>query len=141
MPGSKNKAVDERKLYRQAYYLSIFTILYNLAEGIVSIIFGYRDETLTLFGFGMDSFIEVISGAGILMMILRISKNPETSKGPHEKRALKITGLSFYILAAGLTAGIIINILSKHKPETTLSGHNYLSNFHSCDGLADDGKK
>lgn len=112
----------EDKLYRKAYYLSLFTIAYNMVEGIVSLIFGYSDETMTLFGFGLDSFIEVVSGAGILIMILRISKNPLSEKGSFEKTALKITGTSFYILAAGLTIGIFINLFSGHKPETTLSG-------------------
>ncbi len=114
--------VSEDKLYRKAYLLSIFTIGYNVLEGIVSLIFGYSDETLTLFGFGLDSFIEVISGTGILMMILRIGKNPSAPKGEFETKALKITGTGFYILAAGLSAGIVFSFFSKHKPETTLSG-------------------
>jgi divalent metal cation (Fe/Co/Zn/Cd) transporter len=112
----------EDKLYRKAYYLSLFTIAYNIVEGIVSLIFGYSDETMTLFGFGLDSFIEVVSGTGILIMILRIGKNPSSEKGSFEKTALKITGTSFYILATGLTIGIFIDLFSGHKPETTLSG-------------------
>lgn len=114
--------VSEVKLYRKAYYLSLFTIVYNIIEGIVSLIFGYSDETMTLFGFGLDSFIEVISGVGILTMIIRISKNPLSQKGDFEKTALKITGTSFYILAVGLTIGIFIDLFSGHKPVTTLSG-------------------
>ena len=39
-------------------------------------ILGYQDETLTLFGFRVDSFIEVISGIGIALMILRIRLTP-----------------------------------------------------------------
>ena len=66
----------ELKLFRQAYYLSLFTIFYNIIEGLVSMFPGYEDETLTLFGFGIDSFIEVMSGIGIAVMILRIRKNP-----------------------------------------------------------------
>jgi divalent metal cation (Fe/Co/Zn/Cd) transporter len=114
--------VSEDKLYRKAYFLSLFTIIYNIIEGIVSLIFGYSDEAMTLLGFGLDSFIEVISGAGILIMILRIGKNPFSEKGNFEKTALKITGTSFYTLAVGLTIGIFIDLFSGHKPETTLSG-------------------
>ena len=50
------------KLYKEAYWLSLFTIIYNIIEGLVSINMGYKDETLVLFGFGVDSFIEVLSG-------------------------------------------------------------------------------
>ncbi len=85
-------------------------------------ILGYEDETLTLFGFGVDSFIEVMSGIGIAMMILRIKQNPESPKSTFEKKALKITGMSFYLLSGGLILGIVLNIIKHHKPETTLWG-------------------
>ena len=85
-------------------------------------ILGYKDDTLTLFGFGVDSFIEVMSGIGIAVMILRIQQNPESSKNEFEIKALKITGTSFYLLSAGLLIGIIINIINNHKLETALWG-------------------
>jgi divalent metal cation (Fe/Co/Zn/Cd) transporter len=113
---------SEEKFYRQAYALSLFTIFYNIAEGVVSMILGYADETLSLFGFGADSFIEVMSGAGIAMMILRIKNNPASPKGSFEKTALKITGTAFYLLSAGLLAGVVLNLITRHKPETTLWG-------------------
>ena len=52
--------------------LSMITIFYNIAEGLVSIGFGLEDETLALFGFGLDSFVELISGIGILHLIIRM---------------------------------------------------------------------
>jgi divalent metal cation (Fe/Co/Zn/Cd) transporter len=108
--------------YKKAYQLSLFTIFYNIFEGLVSMILGFKDETLTLFGFGVDSFIEVVSGIGIAVMILRIQQYPESSKNEFEIKALKITGTSFYLLSAGLLVGIILNIIKNHKPETTLWG-------------------
>ena len=112
----------EEKLYKRAYALSLFTIIYNLAEGIISMLLGYQDETLTLFGFGVDSFIEVMSGIGIAIMIQRIRRNPSSSKSEFEIRALKITGTAFYLLSSGLLAGIIVSIVNNHKPETTFWG-------------------
>jgi len=113
---------SEQKFYRQAYRLSLFTIFYNIAEGIISMILGYADETLSLFGFGADSFIEVMSGIGIAIMILRIKRNPDSPKSTFEKTALKITGTAFYLLSVGLLIGIVINLITRHKPETTLWG-------------------
>lgn len=114
--------LSEIKLYQKAYHLSLFTIGYNLVEGLVSMLLGYEDETLALFGFGVDSFIEVMSGLGIAIMILRIRLNPQSSKSGFEIRALKITGTAFYLLSAGLIAGIISSLLAHHKPQTTFWG-------------------
>lgn len=113
---------EELKLYKQAYLLSLFTIFYNVIEGVVSMLLGYTDETLTLFGFGVDSFIEVISGLGIAVMILRIKRNPASSKSDFEIKALKITGTSFYLLSVGLLVGFILNLINHHRPETTFWG-------------------
>jgi divalent metal cation (Fe/Co/Zn/Cd) transporter len=113
---------EELQLYKRAYILSLFTIFYNIAEGIISMILGFSDETLALFGFGVDSFIEVISGAGIAMMVTRIRKHPESRISTFEIAALKLTGTAFYILSAGLLAGIIINIVTGHRPETAIAG-------------------
>jgi len=112
----------EKALYDRALLLSLFTIFYNIAEGIISMIIGYHDETLTLFGFGADSFIEVLSGTGILVMIIRIRQNPDNPRRKFEINALKVTGTAFYLLSAGLLAAVILNIIRGQKPETTLWG-------------------
>jgi len=116
------KRTNFDRYWNYALWLAVFTILYNLAEGLISIFFGISDETLTLFGFGVDSFIEVMSGIGILAMVLRIRQNPDTDRSTFERTALRITGTSFYILVAGLAITAIYNIFVGHKPETTLPG-------------------
>jgi len=116
----QNKSVEQ--LYKQVWALSLFTIFYNILEGLASTIIGFDDETLALFGFGVDSFIEVISGIGIAVMVYRMKKNSYTSKTKFEINALRITGTSFYLLSAGLAIGVVLNIIQHHQPETTLWG-------------------
>jgi divalent metal cation (Fe/Co/Zn/Cd) transporter len=110
------------KYWTYALWLALFTIFYNLAEGLVSVFFGVTDEALTLFGFGVDSFIEVMSGIGILAMVLRIRQHPDTPRSQFETTALRVTGISFYLLAVGLAITAIYNIFTRHKPTTTLPG-------------------
>lgn len=110
------------KYWNYALWLALFTIFYNLAEGLVSISFGVSDEALTLFGFGVDSFIEVMSGIGILAMVLRIRQHPDAPRSQFERTALRVTGTSFYLLVVGLAATAIYNLFNGHKPETTLPG-------------------
>jgi len=113
---------EQRKLYSRAHLLAILTIYYNLVEGIVSVWAGASDETLALFGFGVDSFIEVISAIGVWHMIGRIRANNGETKDAFEQRALRITGSSFYVLTAGLVLMAILNIYQQHKPVTTRWG-------------------
>lgn len=110
------------KLWQYALWLALFTIFYNIAEGLVSIYFGAHDETLTLFGFGIDSFIEVLSGIGILAMVIRIRQNTDAPRSKFEQNALRTTGVSFYILALGLGITAIYNLFTAHKPTTTIPG-------------------
>jgi divalent metal cation (Fe/Co/Zn/Cd) transporter len=109
-------------LYKWASALALITIIYNIVEGIVSVYFGFDDETIALFGFGLDSFVEVISGVGIWHMINRMRKNNHGNTDSFEKQALKITGTAFYILAFGLVVTSILNIYYGHQPETTFWG-------------------
>ena len=120
-----NIAVEKsrpHKYYRIAFALALFTIIYNLGEGILSTYFGYEDESLALFGFGVDSFIEVLSGLGIAHMILRIQQSPESKRDDFERTALRITGYAFYILVFGLVSAGLYNLWTGHKPVTTFWG-------------------
>jgi hypothetical protein len=110
-------------LYRRASILALITIFYNLLEGVVSVGFGASDETFALFGFGLDSFVEVISGIGVWHMIRRQrGAAPGAPRDPFEQRALRITGGAFYLLAAGLAVASVLNLVGGHRPETTFWG-------------------
>jgi len=109
-------------LYKWAYILALVTVFYNIIEGGVSVGFGMKDETISLFGFGLDSFVEVISGVGILHMTRQLKWCNGEEKDSFEQRALRITGTAFYILAFGLIVTAAINIYTGHKPETTYWG-------------------
>ena len=97
-------------------------ITVNIAEGLVSVFFGLEDESMSLFGFGLDSFVEVISGVGIWHMIRRIRQNEGENPDRFEQRALRITGTGFYLLTAGLAITAVVDLYRGHKPETTFWG-------------------
>ena len=115
---------DQKKLINTALILSLVTIFYNLAEGVISIYFGLDDETLALLGFGVDSFVEVISGIGILHMIIRMKRigDDPASRDKFERTALRVTGFAFYLLTAGLVFGAVMNVIQGSEPETTIVG-------------------
>jgi len=114
--------MDNKKLINTAIILSIITIIYNIVEGLIAIYFGMEDETLALFGFGADSFVEVISGIGILHMVLRMKKSPIAKRDGFERQALRVTGFAFFLLVVGLILGSVFNIIENTKPDTTIAG-------------------
>jgi len=113
---------DNKRLINIAMFLSFFTIFYNIIEGLVSVYFGAGEESLALFGFGIDSFVEVISGIGILHFTMRLKFDKSGTRDKFEKQALLITGISFILLFISLVIGSIINFIQKNRPETTLPG-------------------
>ncbi|MCX5832065.1 MAG: cation transporter [Deltaproteobacteria bacterium] len=111
-----------KRLYYIANLLAIITIGYNIIEGIISVWLGAADETLSLFGFGVDSFVEVISGIGIWHMVRRIQANGMETKDNFEQQALKITGWAFYVLTLGLVLSAGLSLYEQHKPNSTFWG-------------------
>ncbi len=113
---------QNNKLYSFASALALITIAYNIIEGMVSIFFGLEDGSMTLFGFGVDSFVEVVSGVGIWHMVRRIRNNGNENPDRFEQTALKITGAGFYVLTVGLAFIAVVDLYRGHKPETTFWG-------------------
>jgi len=114
--------METQKLYKTALNIAIFVMVYNVVESIIAVYFGYADESLTLFGFGFDSAVEVASNLGVIFMIKRIQQNPNSDRAPYEKTALKITGYGFYALSIILLVGILLNLSQNHKPINTFWG-------------------
>ena len=113
------------QLLKIAFWLSMFTIFYNLLEGVISTYYGLADDTLALFGFGLDSFVEVLSGIGIAHMVYRMQQEGSgglAQRDRFEKQALQLTGFSFYLLAVGIIASSLLTIYSGEQPRTTLVG-------------------
>lgn len=117
-----NSTINYKKRYNYALFLSLLTIAIALGEALFSTYYGFTDESLTLFGFGVGSFIEVVSAIGVAHMIVRIKQNEKSNRDNFERIALKITGTGFYILVIGLIITVVYNIWLGHKPETTISG-------------------
>lgn len=114
--------MQETAFYRRAYVLALITVIYNIVEGLVSTALGADDETLALFGFGLDSFIESISGFGVLLMVRRLTAHGPASRTEAEKTALRITGYAFYALAFMLVTTSAMSIYQGHVPESTQWG-------------------
>jgi divalent metal cation (Fe/Co/Zn/Cd) transporter len=112
-------AAPRENWIRYAKALAVFTILYNFAEGLVAMGFGWSEDSVALFGFGADSFIEVFSAALVLWR-LRGGEGRESLE--RERKATRGIGLLFLALAAGIAGGSLLQLAGRRHPETTLPG-------------------
>ena len=90
--------LEERtELLRRGRRLEYLTLGWNLFEGLVAVLAGFVAGSISLVGFGIDSFIELASGAAVLW---RISVDADVrNRERNERRALKLVGLCFLALA------------------------------------------
>ena len=65
---------------RRGQQLEYFTIAYNSLEGLISIVAGWIAGSVSLIGFGLDSLIEVTSGAALLWRLRVCSQKLLTRK-------------------------------------------------------------
>jgi len=88
------------RLHKKALWLSYFTVGYNILEGILSIIAGSLAGSIALIGFGLDSFVESLSGSVMIWRFRKSGKISEEEEEKIEKRATRLIAYSFFILGA-----------------------------------------
>lgn len=104
---------------RRARHLAYFTIAYNLLEAAVAITFGWRDGSLALGGFGVDSLLESAS-AGVVLWRLNVGDGEEAEL--RETKARKAIGGLLLTLAAGLSLGALLQAWRGAGPSDTWMG-------------------
>lgn len=112
----------DSSLHKKAILLSYFTVGYNILEGIVSIFAGLLAGSTALIGFGIDSFIESLSGT---VMIWRFRKHGKISKEEEEKlekKAIKFVAYTFFILGAYLLYESIKKLYFQEIPKPSFLG-------------------
>ena len=107
---------------RSALRLSIFTVVYNLLEGIASLWAGGWAGSIALVGFGLDSILESLSGG---VMIWRFgfhgpAGDEETERV--EQRAVRLVGGTFFLLGAYVLFESVSKIIRREAPGSSLPG-------------------
>ena len=109
-------------LHKKALSLSYFTVGYNIIEGIVSILAGLLANSIALVGFGLDSFVESLSGS---VMIWRFRKHEQMSEEEEERiedKAVRLIAYTFFILGAYVLYESVKKLYLQEMPDPSLFG-------------------
>ncbi len=111
---------DRSALVRRGLRLEALTVAWNSAEAVIGIAAGLVAGSIALVGFGLDSVIEVSSGA-VLLWRLRADRD-HTRREQAERLALRLVGVSFVALAIYVAVDAAFSLWRRQAPEESLVG-------------------
>jgi divalent metal cation (Fe/Co/Zn/Cd) transporter len=117
---SESAVLDRMAIVRRGRRLEYFTIGWNSIEGLLAVALGVVAGSISLVGFGLDSFIEVTSGS---VLLWRMSVDADVHRRElNETRALKTVGLCFLLLAGYIAYESSMDLMSRRVPEHSVPG-------------------
>lgn len=113
-------ALDRQAAAERGKRLEYFTIAWNSLEGLVALMAGALAGSISLVGFGIDSFIEVTSGATLLWRMTVDAE--EQTRERNERFSLRIVGTCFLLLSAYIAYESVADLISQKAPEHSIPG-------------------
>lgn len=103
-------------LKRRIRIIVALTITYNVVEAAIALAAGAAASSVALVGFGLDSIVEVLSAAAVAWQFA--ARDPES----REKKALRLIAVSFFGLAAYVTASAVLTLTGLKEAEHSTVG-------------------
>lgn len=115
-----DRILSREAVARRGKNVEYFTIAWNSVEGLVAVVSGAFAGSISLVGFGIDSFIEVISGS---VLLWRMSVDDDIqSRERNEKRSLRVVGVCFLALALYVGYESVSDLITRKAPHHSLPG-------------------
>jgi divalent metal cation (Fe/Co/Zn/Cd) transporter len=117
-------AADRQHLLRRGLRLEYLTVGWNIAEGVMAVGAGVLAGSIALIGFGVDSFVETISGA---VLIWRLSAEARGTLDEEtieriEHRAERLIGIAFLLLSAFVAFEAVRSLMNQEAPHASPVG-------------------
>jgi divalent metal cation (Fe/Co/Zn/Cd) transporter len=113
-------ALNRQAITDRGKRLEYFTIAWNSLEGLVAVVAGAIAGSISLVGFGVDSFIEVTSGAVLLWRMAGDAE--EKTRERSERLSLRIVGVCFLALSAYIAYESVSDLMKRKAPEPSVPG-------------------
>jgi divalent metal cation (Fe/Co/Zn/Cd) transporter len=117
---SESAVLERALIVRRGRRLEYFTIAWNTVEGLVALITGVIAGSISLVGFGIDSFIEVTSGSVLLWRMSVDADEPRRER--NERRSLRVVGVCFLLLAIYIAYESALDLWTRRAPEHSVPG-------------------
>lgn len=117
-------AAARASLVRRGLRLEYFTVGWNVLEGIIAIAAGVASGSVALVAFGIDSFVETISGV-VLVWRLRTEERGDLDDEALERverRAELLVGAAFMVLAAYVAFESLRTLMAGEAPSASPVG-------------------
>lgn len=111
--------LERPTLIRRGRQLEYFTIVWNSLEALIALVSGFIAGSVALVGFGLDSLVEVTSGAALLW---RLHRDDESRRERVERTALRIVGVCFVLLAVYVAYDSLSTLFTREAPKRSVPG-------------------
>lgn len=105
----------DQKLLKKALFLEYFTIIWNVLEGVSSMIVGLLTGSISLFAYGLESSVEIFAASVVVWEL-------QETGIKRRKIALKLIGVAYLIVSAYIFYDASQSFLTGHHPERSFLG-------------------
>lgn len=109
---------------KRGLQLAYLTVGWNVVEGVIAVWAGIAAGSIALIGFGVDSFVETISGAVIIWRLMAETRGQHDDEALEriEERAERLVGVAFMLLAAYVAFEAIRTLINQDAPDASPVG-------------------
>jgi divalent metal cation (Fe/Co/Zn/Cd) transporter len=117
-------AASRSALLRRGLLLEYLTVGWNVGEGVIAVVSGFVAGSPALIGFGVDSFVESVSGAALIWRLrAEIGGDLDDDAVERvERRAERFVGIAFLLLAAYVAFEAVRALVSGSAPDASPVG-------------------
>lgn len=106
-------------LVRRGIALELFSVSWMTVEAAIALAAGLAAGSVALMAFGIDSVIELVA-AFVVLQTFRAEQAGRSDA--REQRALRIIGVTFFLLAVYIIADASYTLLAASKPDSSAAG-------------------
>src|SRR5436190_1129017 len=111
-------AGDRESLVKRARLLAWLGLGWHAVEAAVALLAGLAAGSIALVGFGVDSVVEAFAALTVLWRFAEVRSRSEAA----ERRAQRLIGASFFLLAAGVGVEALRTLIAADHPDVSWVG-------------------